>query len=179
MRHQQKNIMKAQENYMRHAMALAEKAEQLGEVPVGAIVVYQDKIIGEGYNRLITDHNATAHAEMMALEQAGKYLQNYRLINCELYVTLEPCPMCAAAMVHSRIKKVTYGTSDPKTGAAGSVMNLLNYEGVNHYVEIEGGVLADACKTQLQNFFKRRRAEKRAQREATRIMQKIVGTNED
>lgn len=171
--------MKTKQDYMRRAMALAEKAETLGEVPVGAVVVYQDRIIGEGYNRLIVDHNATAHAEMMALEQAGKALENYRLIDCELYVTLEPCPMCAAAMVHSRIKKVTYGTADPKTGAAGSVMNLLSYEGINHHVEVEGGVLADECKIQLQNFFKRRRAEKRAQREAVRIMQKIAEANRE
>lgn len=153
---------------MRRAMALAEQAEVLGEVPVGAVVVYQDKIIGEGYNRLIVDHDATAHAEMMALKQAGKYLENYRLIDCELYVTLEPCPMCSAAMVHARIKKVIYGTSDPKTGAAGSVMNLLSYEGVNHHVETEGGILAGQCKAQLQAFFKRRRAEKKAQRDAAR-----------
>lgn len=171
--------MKTKQDYMRRAMALAEKAETLGEVPVGAVIVYQDRIIGEGYNRLIVDHNATAHAEMMALEQAGKALENYRLIDCELYVTLEPCPMCAAAMVHSRIKKVIYGTADPKTGAAGSVMNLLSYEGVNHHVEVEGGVLADECKAQLQNFFKRRRAEKRAQREAVRIMQKIAEANRE
>lgn len=150
------------EFFIHHAMALAAKAEAEGEVPVGALVVYQNKIIGQGWNRLIGQHDATAHAEMMALKQAGETLANYRLLDTTLYVTLEPCPMCAAAMVHARINKVVFGAYDKKTGAAGSVMNLLSYEGVNHHVLIEGGVLEAECKAQLQAFFQRRRAEKKA-----------------
>ncbi|OOF16643.1 MULTISPECIES: tRNA adenosine(34) deaminase TadA [unclassified Salinivibrio] len=156
------------EKYMRHAMTLAEKAEQEGEVPVGAVVVYQGEIVGTGWNRSITQHDASAHAEIMALRQAGQVLGNYRLIDADLYVTLEPCPMCAAAMVHSRIRNVYFGASDPKTGAAGSVMNLLSYEGVNHHVASQGGVLEDACREQLQAFFRRRRAEKKAAKKAAR-----------
>ncbi|RXJ73121.1 tRNA adenosine(34) deaminase TadA [Veronia nyctiphanis] len=155
-----------QEIFMRRAMTLAEKAEAEGEVPVGAVLVHEGRVIGEGWNRLIGQHDATAHAEMMALRQGGKVLENYRLLDAELYVTLEPCPMCASAMVHSRIGKVFFGAPDPKTGAAGSVMNLLSYEGVNHCVEIKGGLLEEECRAQLQAFFKRRRAEKKAERQA-------------
>ncbi|MGF1707667.1 tRNA adenosine(34) deaminase TadA [Enterovibrio baiacu] len=151
---------------MRRAIELAGNAEAEGEVPVGAVVVHNGVVIGEGWNRLIGQHDATAHAEMMALRQAGKVLQNYRLLDATLYVTLEPCPMCASAMVHSRIGKVVFGASDAKTGAAGSVMNLLSYDGVNHHVAYEGGVLDVECREQLQAFFRRRRAEKKAEKEA-------------
>ncbi|WP_413111253.1 tRNA adenosine(34) deaminase TadA [Thaumasiovibrio sp. DFM-14] len=153
---------------MRYALSLAEKAEQEGEVPVGAVVVLNDQVIGEGWNRSIGQHDATAHAEMMALRQAGRVVENYRLLDAELYVTLEPCPMCAAAMVHARVAKVYYGASDNKTGAAGSVMNLLDYPEANHKVSAEGGVLHDACKSQLQAFFRRRRAEKKALKQAAK-----------
>ncbi|MBE1277108.1 tRNA adenosine(34) deaminase TadA [Enterovibrio baiacu] len=152
--------------FMRRAIELAGNAEAEGEVPVGAVVVHNGVVIGEGWNRLIGQHDATAHAEMMALRQAGKVLQNYRLLDATLYVTLEPCPMCASAMVHSRIGKVVFGASDAKTGAAGSVMNLLSYDGVNHHVAYEGGVLDVECREQLQAFFRRRRAEKKAEKEA-------------
>lgn len=148
--------------FMRRAMELAAQAEAEGEVPVGAVVVHKGVIIGEGWNRSIGHHDATAHAEMMALRQAGQTLQNYRLIDTTLYVTLEPCPMCAGAMVHSRVGKVVFGAHDAKTGAAESTMNLLSYEGVNHHVLFEGDVLATECRAQLQAFFKRRRAEKKA-----------------
>lgn len=147
--------------FMGKAMILAQRAESLGEVPVGALVVYQGVVVGEGWNQLICQHDATAHAEMMALRQAGQTLQNYRLNDAVLYVTLEPCPMCASAMVHSRIGKVIFGASDLKTGAAGSVMNLLSYSGVNHHVQSQGGVLEDQCREQLQAFFRRRRLEKK------------------
>ncbi len=150
--------------YMRRAIALAKNAEAEGEVPVGALVVYEGKIIGEGWNRLINEHDATAHAEMIALRQAGKTIGNYRLLDAVLYVTLEPCAMCASAMVHSRVKKVVYGAFDLKTGAAGSVMNLLSYAGVNHHVESQGGVMEPACREQLQAFFRRRRAEIKAKK---------------
>lgn len=145
--------------FMRQAMALAQKAESKGEVPVGALVVHEGVVIGQGWNQLIGQHDATAHAEMMALRQAGKTMQNYRLMDAVLYVTLEPCPMCASAMVHSRIGKVVFGASDLKTGAAGSVMNLLSYSGVNHHVQFQGGVLEEECREQLQAFFRRRRLE--------------------
>ena len=154
--------------YMRQAITLAENAEQEGEVPVGAVVVYQGDVVGMGWNRTITQHDASAHAEIIALRQAGKVLGNYRLLDADLYVTLEPCPMCAAAMVHGRVRKVYFGAPDLKTGAAGSVMNLLSYEGVNHHVACQGGVLEAACRDQLQAFFRRRRAEKKAAKKAAR-----------
>ncbi|MEI8596327.1 tRNA adenosine(34) deaminase TadA [Photobacterium sp. Hal280] len=152
------------EFFMRRAIELASLAEAEGEVPVGAVAVHNGRVIGEGWNRSIGQHDATAHAEIMALRQAGKVCSNYRLLDVVLYVTLEPCPMCAAAMVHSRIGRVVFGAPDPKTGAAGSVMNLLSYSGVNHHVAFEG-VLDAECRQQLQAFFKRRRAEKKAQRQ--------------
>lgn len=154
--------------FMLRAIELADNAEAEGEVPVGAVVVHNGVVIGEGWNRLIGQHDATAHAEMMALRKAGKVLQNYRLLDATLYVTLEPCPMCASAMVHSRIGKVVYGASDAKTGAAGSVMNLLSYDGVNHHVAYQGGVLDVECREQLQAFFRRRRAEKKVEKDARR-----------
>ncbi|MDD1792704.1 tRNA adenosine(34) deaminase TadA [Enterovibrio sp. ZSDZ42] len=153
------------QQFMRCALELAAKAEAEGEVPVGAVVVHNGVVVGQGWNRLIGQHDATAHAEMMALRQAGKVLQNYRLLDAVLYVTLEPCPMCASAMVHSRIGKVVFGAPDYKTGAAGSVMNLLDYEGANHHVTHQGGVMEEECRAQLQAFFRRRRAEKKTERD--------------
>ena len=159
-----------QYGFMARAMALAAVAEQQGEVPVGAVVVYQGKIIGEGWNQTISTHDATAHAEIQALREAGKVLSNYRLLDTTLYVTLEPCPMCAGAMVHSRVGEVIYATDDLKTGAAGSVMNLLSYDGVNHHVKIQSGLLRVECKEQLQAFFRRRRKEKKAAKKALNKM---------
>ena len=155
--------------FMQRAMVLAEQAEAEGEVPVGAVVVHQGKIIGEGWNRSIGHHDATAHAEIMALRQAGQHIQNYRLVDTTLYVTLEPCPMCAGAMVHSRVKRVVYGAPDLKTGAANSVMNLLDHEHSFHRVEQQSGVLEEACREQLQAFFRRRRQEKKAEKQALRL----------
>ncbi|NUY56239.1 tRNA-specific adenosine deaminase [Salinivibrio sp. MA351] len=165
--------------YMRQAITLADNAEQEGEVPVGAVVVYQGEVVGTGWNRTITQHDATAHAEVMALRQAGQVLGNYRLLDADLYVTLEPCPMCAAAMVHGRVRKVYFGAPDPKTGAAGSVMNLLSYEEVNHHVQSEGGVLEAECRAQLQAFFRRRRAEKKAAKKTARGEASIVSSDSD
>lgn len=161
------------EFFMRRAIELAAKAEAEGEVPVGAVIVHNGQVIGEGWNRSIGQHDATAHAEIMALRQAGKVLENYRLLDTTLYVTLEPCPMCAGAMVHSRVGKVIFGADDLKTGAAGSTMNLLSYDGVNHHVESQSGVLADACRAQLQAFFKRRRAEKKAAKQRAKQQMNI------
>ncbi|MBO1519996.1 tRNA adenosine(34) deaminase TadA [Oceanisphaera pacifica] len=152
------------EYWMRQAMVLAAKAEQENEVPVGALVVHNGECIGQGWNKSIGNHDATAHAEIMALRQAGKVLGNYRLLECTLYVTLEPCIMCAGAMIHSRIQRVVYGASDAKTGALDSVLQLLATPGLNHLVAWQSGVLADECATQLSAFFKRRRAEKKAAR---------------
>lgn len=152
------------EYWMRQAMLLAAKAEAEDEVPVGALVVLNGQCIGQGWNKSIGSHDATAHAEIMALRQAGQVIGNYRLLDCTLYVTLEPCMMCAGAMVHSRIKRLVYGAADAKTGSVDSVLQLLATPGLNHLVSWQSGVLAEECATQLSAFFKRRRAEKKAAR---------------
>ncbi|MFQ1017311.1 tRNA adenosine(34) deaminase TadA [Gilliamella sp. BG7] len=150
------------EIWMRRALMLAKHAESLGEIPVGALIVDENnQIVGEGFNQSIIKHNPTAHAEIIAIEQAGKNLNNYRIINTTLYVTLEPCIMCAGAIIHSRIKRVVYGASDYKTGAAGSFINILAQQGINHYAEVTGGVLTNECSTVLSNFFKKRRLQKK------------------
>ena len=146
---------------MRRAIELAQKAEQEGEVPVGALLVKDGEIIAEGWNRSISTHDATAHAEIEVLRKAGKILENYRLNDTTLYVTLEPCPMCAGALLHSRVKRIVFGAFDKKTGAAGSVLNLFEHQAAYHYADIEKGVLEHQCRTQLQSFFKRRREEQR------------------
>ena len=146
---------------MRRAIELAHKAEQEGEVPVGALLVKDGEIIAEGWNRSISTHDATAHAEIEVLRKAGKILENYRLNDTTLYVTLEPCPMCAGALLHSRVKRIVFGAFDKKTGAAGSVLNLFEHQAAYHYADIEKGVLEHQCRTQLQSFFKRRREEQR------------------
>ncbi|GGP39075.1 hypothetical protein GCM10009347_03700 [Shewanella algicola] len=150
------------EKWMRVAMQLAEQAELKGEVPVGAVLVKDDVMIASGFNLSILNHDPTAHAEMECIRQAGKVLENYRMLDTTLYVTLEPCSMCAGAMVHSRIERVVYGAEDLKTGAAGSVINLLQHPAFNHQLALSAGVLADECAAQLSAFFKRRRAEKKA-----------------
>lgn len=146
---------------MRRAIDLAHKAEQEGEVPVGALLVKDGEIIAEGWNRSIGTHDATAHAEIEVLRKAGKILENYRLNDTTLYVTLEPCPMCAGALLHSRVKRIVFGAFDKKTGAAGSVLNLFEHQAAYHYADIEKGVLEHECRAQLQSFFKRRREEQR------------------
>jgi tRNA(adenine34) deaminase len=153
---------------MKQALALAQKAWEQGEVPVGAILVLDDEVIGQGWNRPITRHDPTAHAEIMALQQGGQIVQNYRLLNATLYVTLEPCVMCAGAMVHSRIKRLVYGASDLKTGAAGSLLDVLRHPGMNHQIEITAGVMANECSEMLSQFFQQRREQKKAEREARR-----------
>ena len=143
---------------MQRAIALAARAEQAGEVPVGAVLVSDGVIVGEGWNRPIGSHDPSAHAEITALRDAAARLQNYRLPGTTLYVTLEPCPMCAGAIVHARVGRVVYGTTDPKGGAAGSVFDLLPSDHrFNHRVEIEGGVLGESCGNQLRAFFRARR----------------------
>ncbi|MGB1262368.1 MAG: tRNA adenosine(34) deaminase TadA [Cognaticolwellia sp.] len=150
------------EKFMRRAMALAKIADSHNEIPVGAVVVCDGNIIGEGFNQSIMNHDPSAHAEMMAIRDAGQHLQNYRLLDCTLYVTLEPCPMCAGLLVHSRIKRVIFASKDLKTGAAVSAFKLLNHDKHNHQVIMQHGLLAEECSTMLSAFFKRRRAEKKA-----------------
>ena len=146
--------------WMRHALALAERAEQEGEVPVGAVLVGPDgEMLAEGWNRNITEHDPTAHAEVVALRRAGQALGNYRLTGCTLYVTLEPCAMCSMAMVHARLARVVYGATDPKTGAAGSVFNLLTDSRHNHRLVAEGGLLGDEAGQRLTDYFRRKRAK--------------------
>lgn len=155
----------AMQHYMQEALRLAEIAGSLGEVPVGAVVVCDGEIVGRGYNAPIARHDPTAHAEIAALRDAGKNLGNYRLPGCELYVTLEPCAMCAGAIMHARIARVIYGAADYKTGVAESVTNLFALEKINHHTEVLGGLMAEACGTMLSNFFARRRAERKAERQ--------------
>jgi tRNA(adenine34) deaminase len=143
--------------FMREALALAQRAWDLGEVPVGAIVVKDGVIIGRGFNQPITSNDPTTHAEIVALRDAAHHLKNYRLVDCELYVTLEPCMMCVGAMFHSRIKRVVFGAMEPKTGVCGSVVNLTTEEKLNHHAVFEGGVLADECGAMLKAFFAERR----------------------
>lgn len=156
--------LKSDEFWIAYAMQLATRAEAIGEIPVGAVLVLDDEVIAEGWNCSINEHDATAHAEIMAIRAAGARIGNYRLLDAVLYVTLEPCVMCAGALIHSRVKRVVYGAADLKTGAAGSVFPLLQDPRHNHRVEITAGVLADACSAQLSHFFKRRRAEKKEQK---------------
>ena len=146
------------ERFMREALALAREAGAAGEVPVGAVVVFEGEIVGRGFNRPITSHDPTAHAEIIALRDAAKRLGNYRLPECELFVTLEPCVMCTGAVFHARIARVVFGAHDPKTGAAGSVIDLYAESRLNHHAEIVGGVLAFDCGELLSSFFAARRA---------------------
>lgn len=152
---------------MRLALDAAARAKDLGEVPVGAIVVKQGEVIATGYNQPIGHHDPTAHAEIAALRAAADALGNYRLPGCTLYVTLEPCAMCAGAMMHARLSRVVFGASDPKTGACGSVVNLFAEEKLNHHAELVGGVLAEECGTMLSAFFAERRSLARTARQET------------
>jgi len=143
--------------WMQRALELARQAEAGGEVPVGAVLVKEDQVVGEGWNAPIGEHDPTAHAEIRALRSAANRLGNYRLLDTTLYVTLEPCVMCAGAIIHARVKRVVYGATDPKTGAAGSVFNILNSELHNHRVQITSGVLEQECSALLKDFFQARR----------------------
>ncbi|EGR4132780.1 tRNA adenosine(34) deaminase TadA [Vibrio cholerae] len=156
------------EQFMRRAIALAAQAEAQGEVPVGAVLVRDGEIIAEGWNGSITNHDATAHAEIEVIRKAGKALSNYRLLDTTLYVTLEPCPMCAGALLHSRVKRIVYGAPDLKAGAAGTVLDLFSSQAAYHYATVEKGLLEEECRAQLQAFFQRRRKEIKAKRDAER-----------
>ena len=145
------------DDYMRRALELARHAEAEGEVPVGCVVVVEDRIVGEGWNRPVSTPDPTAHAEIEAIRAACKALGNYRLANAALYVTLEPCAMCIGAIFHARVARVIFGAADPKTGAAGSVIDLFAERGLNHHATVEGGVLAAECGAMLREFFAARR----------------------
>lgn len=142
---------------MQDALRAAQRALETGEVPVGAVVVHEGKIVGRGFNRNLTDSDPTAHAEIVALREAGAVVGNHRLTGCDLFVTIEPCAMCAGAMVHARIRRLVYGADDPKAGSVHSAMRVLNHPAVNHQVEVRGGVLAGRCAGILQEFFRSRR----------------------
>jgi tRNA(adenine34) deaminase len=146
--------------YMQAAIEEAHKAEELLEVPIGAVVVWQNQIIGRGYNLRESTLDPLAHAELIAIKQASEYLQAWRLLDCKLYVTLEPCPMCAGAIVQARIPQVIYGTVDPKAGCAGTLMNLLQEDRFNHQVDVISGVLQDECSLLLTQFFRNLRAKR-------------------
>ena len=147
------------EQFMRVALKEAEKAKKLNEVPIGCVIVHNGKIIGRGYNRRMKDKNTLSHAELNAIKKASKKLKDWRLDDCEMYVTTEPCQMCSGAIVQARIKKVYIGCMNPKAGCAGSIMNLLQVEEFNHQVEIESGVLEEECSKMLTDYFKQLRAK--------------------
>ncbi|XAW90086.1 tRNA adenosine(34) deaminase TadA [Vibrio sp. CDRSL-10 TSBA] len=164
------------ELFMRRAMELAAEAEAQGEVPVGAVLVKDGAVIAEGWNRSITACDATAHAEIQVLRKAGEVLSNYRLLDTTLYVTLEPCPMCAGALLHSRVKRIVFGAPDLKAGAAGTVLDLFSSQAAYHYATIEKGLLEQECREQLQAFFQRRRKEIKARKEAEKQAQQQAGS---
>jgi tRNA(adenine34) deaminase len=151
---------------MSRALDLARQGGTLGEVPVGAVVVFENQIIGRGFNSPISRHDPTAHAEIQAMREAALHLGNYRLVDCDLYVTLEPCVMCAGAIMHARIARLFYGASDPKTGACGSIVNLFQENRLNHHTSVSGGILAAECGRMLSDFFAARRQQKRAMKSA-------------
>jgi tRNA(adenine34) deaminase len=151
-------------DFVHSAIAEARDAEAAGEVPVGAVLVYNGEIIARGQNRVIRDHDPTAHAEIGALRHAARYVENYRLVpGCTLYVTLEPCAMCAGAILHARVARLVYGALDPKAGACGSVLSVMNHPQLNHKVEVVSGVLAEDCGALLTNFFRARRGSAASQ----------------
>jgi tRNA(adenine34) deaminase len=152
----------ADELWMEEALREAQRALEAGEVPVGAVVVCQGEIVGRGSNRNLLDDDPTAHAEIVALRHAGKRVGNHRLPDCHMYATIEPCSMCAGALMHARLERLVYGADDPKAGAVHSVLPVLNHPALNHRMRVKGGVLAGRCAEMLQSFFRARRAEQRS-----------------
>lgn len=156
---------------MRQALSQAQNAWLVGEVPVGAVILRHGQVIATGYNRPITTNDPTAHAELVALRHASNLLENYRLPECEIFITLEPCAMCAMALMHARFKRIVFGAWDAKTGAAGSVVNLFAEPKLNHHTHIQGGLLQEECSSVLREFFAERREQKRKEREIMRALQ--------
>ena len=165
--------------FMQLALDLARQGAACNEVPVGAVVVCDGRVVGQGFNQPIGQHDPTAHAEVLALRDAAQRLGNYRLPGCTLYVTVEPCAMCAGAIQHARIARVVYGTTEPKTGACGSVVDLFAEPRLNHHAQIEGGVLAVDCAETVSAFFRRRRAETRAMKTSAERAANIILSGED
>ena len=153
--------MTQEERYMKEAIKQAKKAAKIQDVPIGCVIVYEDKIIARGYNQRNKLHTTLAHAELLAMKKASKYLNDWRLENCTMYVTLEPCQMCAGAIVQARMKRVVIGAMNPKAGCAGSILNLLEMERFNHQVEVERGVLEEECSNMMKDFFKMVRENKK------------------
>lgn len=159
--------MNQNEKFMKEAIRQAKKAEKINEVPIGCVIVYEDKIIARGYNRRNTDKNTLAHAELSAIRKASQKLGDWRLEGCTMYVTLEPCQMCAGAIVQARIDKVVIGCMNPKAGCAGSVLNLLQVSAFNHQVALESGILEEECSLMLSSFFKNLRERKKQENRST------------
>ncbi|WP_282444681.1 tRNA adenosine(34) deaminase TadA [Idiomarina aminovorans] len=149
--------MTTDEIYMQRALELAQQAQTADEVPVGAVLVMADKIVGEGYNQVISLSDPSAHAETQAIRSAGQATDNYRLVDSTLYVTLEPCAMCAGLITHARVKRLVFGATDPRTGATGTAIEVINHASMNHKVEVQSGVLAEECGDILRRFFRARR----------------------
>lgn len=161
--------MTPDEKYMKEALRQARKAALLNEVPIGCVIVYEDQIIARGYNRRNTDHNTISHAEINAIRKASRKLGDWRLEGCTIYITLEPCQMCAGAIVQARITRAVIGSMNAKAGCAGSILNLLEMEQFNHQVEVERGVLQEECSTMLSAFFRNLREQKKLEKEAAKI----------
>lgn len=164
------------EYFMDKAIEQAYMAQEIGEIPVGAVVVLNNSIIGEGHNRSIIDNDPSLHAEMIAIRNAAKFIGNYRLTGAKIYVTLEPCAMCAGLLVHSRIGQLIFGAHDPKTGAAGSIMNIVQHDTLNHKMDVVSGIKGKVCSEHLSNFFSQRRAQIKAQKQASRLRDKDVNS---
>ena len=154
-------MLSTDEKYMKEAIKQARKAYEIGEVPIGCVIVYQDKIIARGYNRRTIDKNTLAHAELIAIKKASKKMDDWRLEDCTMYVTLEPCQMCAGAIVQARTKRVVVGCMNPKAGCAGSILNLLDMQEFNHQVELTTGVLGEECSAMMKQFFKELREKQK------------------
>lgn len=160
----EREIMTIDEKYMKEAIRQAKKAYKIEEVPIGCVIVYQDQIIGRGYNRRTIDKNTLAHAELQAIKKASKKIDDWRLEDCTLYVTLEPCQMCAGAIVQARVKRVVVGCMNPKAGCAGSILNLLDMKEFNHQVELTTGVCEEECSQMMKQFFKELREKQKAKK---------------
>ena len=169
-----KKILSNHEHYMKLALQEAKKAYKLGEVPIGCVIVYEDKIVGRGYNRRNTDKNTLAHAEITAIKKASKFIGDWRLEDCTLYVTLEPCQMCSGAIVQARIPTVVIGCMNPKAGCAGSILNILNIPEFNHQVHTISGILEEECSQMLTTFFKELRIKKKNGQDPQSLSTKTV-----